>query len=462
MWRVCQHLWAAGMVVEVILLLRARRRWQALREPPPAPLEAAPRRGEELLAAALPFVLLFIVLVLAGAARGHTFASHDILDNPARARATSDALSAQVEILTWGTQLLLPAVLVAAGTLAICAATRARAAGRGPDLRRSLKIAVFVAGGAIVPTGYALAHYTGLLSSSASHVSGLDPEMKTHMLEFGFEEAGEFLRHTMIAAAVLGAVVTLWLARALRRAAFVPWLDAAPRWLAPSAVAAAALLAAAALYMRVETTTPWPEPSRNTAFNVALFEEATSAGPDDAPFGPVLEVKAVGVDVDGASPPEGATDRAGLESLAVLRDNYTLMNPGATFPGKLGVVCRRDVPARRLDDLLQRAAVLGYDHPYLLLPHATTIERPVLGRLERSKPTAVELHVPPEDHKGWLPVAPAGTCGAFTAKALESRRASNYVQLALDWTPEAHQFAPPPRHLGFDEVIDMAKAHIGD
>jgi hypothetical protein len=286
--------------------------------------------------------------------------------------------------------------------------------------------------------------------------------MKTHMLRFGFEEAGEFLRQRMIAAAVLGAVVTLWLARALRRAAFVPWLDAAPRWLAPSAVAGAALLTAAALYMRRETTMPWPEPSRNAAFNVALFEEATAGGPDEAPFGPILEVKAVGIDVDGSNPPEGAADRAGLESLAVLRDNYLLMNPGATFPGKLGVVCRRDVPARRLDDLLQRAAVLGYDHPYLLLPHATTIERPVLGRLERSTPTAVELHVPPEEHKGWLPVTAASTCGAFTARALEARRASNYVQLALDWKPEAHAFAPPPRHTSFDELLDLAKSHIGD
>lgn len=351
-------------------------------------------------------------------------------------------------------------LLVGAAAVAVAVWRRGRDVG-GPTLGRCLRIAALVVGGAILPTGYALAHYTGMLSHTGAGVAGVDREMTITMLVHGIEECHDFLRQAMIVAAALGVLTTIGLARALRRSIATPsLLDEAPHWLPPAAVVAALGLVGAGLYLRREATTPWPEPSRAAVFNVGLFDDAAAPGPDEAAFAPVLEVLPHGVAVDGSRLRDG-TDRAGLETLVVLRNNYLILHPGETFPGKLGVVCRGDVPARRLDDVLQRVAVLGYVQPSLLLPRSVTIDRPVLGRLVRAKPTAIALHVPQhEGQKGWLPVAPARTCRDFTTRALAARGKSNYLQVALDWTPEAAEFAPPPPTFDMDDLTQMARKII--
>jgi hypothetical protein len=78
---------------------------------------------------------------------------------------------------------------------------------------------------------------------------------------------------------------------------------------------------------------------------------------DELEGGPVVELSPTDTRIDGSVVDDG---RALADKLSVLKDNFPLLHPGETFEGRVVVSADRDVPWRRLREVLTAARSRDY------------------------------------------------------------------------------------------------------
>ena len=435
--------WAGIFVVEIRLALLANRHEKRWTGPAAASPSAGARpgagpgaggglpRGVEWWAAGGLALHLGCVVLSTAIARSRLLRDLSGDDTAARVRLVSQNLSGLLNALPFGVMAALPLVVLAAYTFAVCLWVRGKERGDDPSLPRFLKAGLAVAALCLVPVGVGVVGYSMQLIKIASGVAGVDPELRALMTARGMVEARPQLV-TAVCVALCGLLATTgyiavvcWRKARARASAVSSDADARARRVSGIAATSALALFAVSMTLHLENQAPWPEPSHNLVLDIGAFESSTVSGPDPMPWAPLLFVTAGDVLLEGT---QAAGDRA-TEMLRVLHKNYTLLHPGASFPGQINVYCPAAVPVSRLDAALRVAADAGYTHPLLMWTQPGEIRRPLLGRLSRPNTSAARFELTTRDEGGALHLT--GSCGAFGAELARLRRQGSDVKVLL-------------------------------
>lgn len=469
-----------GLLVEVILLVMAARRYGALDRVQGQALSGdwspfarlpRPSRLPELVGAAFPVAIVAITLASMERSRGliRRSMSGPGTDPSEKAQLLSDGIGGGMNALMMGLSFtaIVGGLACVAVSLAVSNRLRARgllyAAALSPNTPEVAAVwarhpgppaAALVASTGVFallglgPIVRAIYEATSTQIAGYANLTQLDPTEKSAQLARALDQAtGTFAagaRHGAIGvavAAVIAGLVVVLVSPERARARLLGRPAPAPAAGATLVLAGVFAALAAGLFLLVrplqrENAMPWPAPRPHQLLLRAATPDLT--GPDELERAPVVTL-ADRLALDGAS--VGSAQEL-HDQLAILARNYGLLHPDAPMPGHLVLACAPEVPAARLRNVLALALRAGYSRPQLAFLKAEVMDRPILGRFERTFGSAAHATAVAARAD-----APAGAAlvdltteqrpyGALAAEVVALRRQGKEVTLVVG-APEA-------------------------
>jgi hypothetical protein len=431
-----------------------------------------PSTMSEAVAALLPFAAVTVV----GAAVQR---SRDSIVGAISPQPTSDAaaqlargLSGEIGGLVLGLSLAIILGALACAAVGVCASARLRAKGllraaslaeNHPDVAASWarhpgpSIGLLLSINGTLAAGFMASALRDALAAMRATTTGfaaiaaVGPEEKAAAMDRMLTNATVAItagrtQGAVLAVAALIAVVLIIAVesplrdriRALGRRD--PLLRSDERVMVPGAILAAAAVALilTASTWRRENETPWP-PRGGLTLADGILTPALD-GPDPIVKAPVVMVTSTVTSLDGYR----VTSKQLAETLTTLRSNYEMLHPGGDWGGQIVLLCSPDAPAAAASGALTTAAEAGYPNAQFAFVRKEVIDRPLFGRLERTRTTAAVVtsvvHAPLPAATVTITAAAYSTCGDLAREAVTTRRAG--ARVALIVTPRGELLSP--------------------
>jgi hypothetical protein len=233
---------------------------------------------------------------------------------------------------------------------------------------------------------------------------------------------------------LLSAAVLTWFTSTDRRrkrlSPSVPAHDRADAWVWSWLMVVAALYFAMITEpLRRENSMPWhwAAPERASTFWVPIPTPELTPRDGLPDFAPVLAIEGQQLQLDGRALASAAEL---VDSLDILKRNWSILHPGAAFKGDLIVACSPDATGRDIDRALAAAVAEESRSLWFAFRNRVRMERPVIGTLLQPFATGAQVTAGAAPD-GAVTIEPAqhSNCAALCAEIVQQRQAQRPVFL---------------------------------